>query len=126
MRPFEIYFDEEDVKKNLPTLYIQHMLELGAQLEGKFFDIRVRNEDLGGVAVEVIERYWDSEMDSDKFDYISDYEGKLVVYRIDFPDNHYEYAEDYSRKQFLINEWLKENPEYEYNWEYNYFDKKED
>lgn len=48
------------------------------------------------------------------------------MYKIEFPDNHYDYVSTDKERQALVEEWLKENPDYEYDWKYNIFSKKEE
>lgn len=123
MKPNEFFFGSEDVKKGLDKEFVNYLMDLSHKLNDGFLDIRVVNEDLGAVVVYYFKRYWDEKIDCDKFAPTD--ENRIVVDRVDFPDGHYDYFEDEELKKEVIEEFLRNNPNYEYNWKYNYFRKKE-
>lgn len=105
----EMYFSKKDVEKGLANEFVNYLLTLGNQLEGRYCDVHVFNEDCETIAVQWVVRYWNDPSMEGGFKLV--HEDEIIMKEYRFPDGHYEYLLDDEEYQ----EKLKEYKEKEKN-----------
>ena len=113
-------FTPEECKKGLHLKLIQSLLEISEKFEDSHFEFHITTDGYC-IIIEWIDVNQEYEDDYWKF---VDYEHE-VMYRVEFPDNHYEYVSDEDEAKELLDEWLKENPGWKKNEYGHWYNEKE-
>lgn len=113
-------FTPEEVAKGLHIKFLQALLDISEKLDNSHFEFHITTDgyctiiEWADVNPEYEDDYW-------KF---VDYEHE-VMYKVEFPDNHYEYVFDEEEGKELLDEWLKENPGWKKNDYGHWYNEKE-
>lgn len=104
-------FTPEECKKGLHLDLIKFLLEQSKKFEDSYYDIHIDNDGYCTI-VEWYDKRFEDE-DNEGFRFV-DYEHELM-YRLDFPDKHYDYFYSKEEAEKSLQEWLKDNPEWKKN-----------
>ena len=106
-------FTPEECEKGLHLDLIKFLLEQSNKFENSYYDIHIDNDGYCTI-VEWYDKSFEYD-DNEGFRFV-DYEHELM-YRLDFPDNHYEYFYNKEEAEEALQLWLKDNP----GWKKNQF-----
>lgn len=101
-------FTPEEVKKGLHLKFIKSLLEISSKKENSYFDIHITTDSY----CTIVE--WSDVSFEDgggKFEFVD--ANQVIMTEKLFPDNHYEYFTSEEEYKERLEEWLKENPEWE-------------
>ena len=105
-------FTPEECEKGLHLDLIKFLLEQSNKFENSYYEIHIDSDGYCTI-VEWYDRRYDGADGDDGWKFV-DYEHELM-YRQEFPDNHYEYVFSKEEGQELLDEWLKEHPGWKKN-----------
>lgn len=103
-----ISFTPDEIKNNLHLDFLNFLFKYNEKAENSFFDIHITTDGLCMIVEFARVDYRDSNYEG--FVYLDD-EHQLLR-QITFPDNHYEYFPD-NEVEEVLNNWLKDHPEWE-------------
>lgn len=101
-----ILFGEEDVEAGKHIDFIKGLLALG--LKGQYVDMRVRNEDMGGVSVEWSMEPWSRDYGG-HWHYVRDDMEERVVRMVELPDGSSVEVDASEPDEKVVCEWLEEH-----------------
>lgn len=99
-------FEEEDVEAGKHVDFIKGLLALG--LKGQYVDMRVRNEDMGGISVEWSMEPWSRDYGG-HWHYVRDDMEERVVRMVELPDGCSVEVDADESDDKVIHEWLEEH-----------------
>lgn len=104
-------FLPEDVEKGLHIKFIKALLQISSELSESYYDIHITTDSYCTI-VQWCNHSCDGECGG-SFEYVD--EDKVIAEAIYFPNGTTMYAFDEEEKDNLINEFIKEHPEWEMN-----------
>lgn len=115
-------FTPNEVEKGLHLDLIKFLLEQSSKFEDSYYEIHIDSDGYCTI-VEWYDKRYDGQDCNEGWQFI-DWEQE-VMYRQEFPDNHYEYVFSKEEGQELLDEWLKENPDWKQNEYGHWYNEKE-
>ena len=105
-------FTPEEVEKNLHLDLIKYFLDHNKKNDESYYEFLVTTDGYCTI-INWVDRDYNPEITEEKFVCI-DEDRQVVAEEVSFPDNHYELCYN-GEGDNVLNEWLKEHPEYKKN-----------
>lgn len=118
-----MYFSSEDIKNKLHTKLIETLFELSLKSDNEIVHIHTYTEE-DAIIVEWCQHNPEfDDYDKNTFSYVG--EEECVMFEGQLPDRHYEYFHSEEEYKEVINDWLKEHPNYKQNQYGHWYDEDE-